>query len=246
MAPSTAPALFVAAHPDDETLAMGVTLAEHLTAGQEVHVLWLTDGTASGVIRYLNGTMRSPWWGVMHDPAAEGYSTLTTADMGTARIGEATAAVHAISSGLTGSLTVHRAGLQDGAVTQAQAQDAIVALADLVAPNGGLVRVKTHTNIVDDHPDHIAAGKAAKALAALTRFSDLRHYIEQPYWSDSRLSQVTTSWDTPDTADISTRARNACRAYGAWHPPASYAIGYHSVDAQFTAIAANPKCLYHT
>jgi LmbE family N-acetylglucosaminyl deacetylase len=246
MASATSPALFVAAHPDDEILAMGVALAEHLAAGQDVHVLWLTDGTASGVINMLNGTgtTASSWWGEPHDPAAEGYSPLSPADLGAARIAEAKAAVNCLLSGTSGRLTLHRAGLQDGQVTQADAQTAIVDLADEVAP-GAPVRVKTHTWLVDHHPDHIAAGKAAKALAAQARFSDLRHYVEQPYWSDSRLSQVSTSWDTPASSNISTRVRNACRAYGSWHPPASYAIGYHSVAAEFGVVSSKLKCLVH-
>lgn len=245
MASTPAPALFVAAHPDDETLAMGVAIAEHVAAGQEVHVLLLTDGTATGVINMLNATgSQSSWWGVPHDPAAEGYAPLTRAWIGAARVAEAEAALNCLSAGLPGTLTVHRAGLQDGAVTRDEAGAAIVAVADEIAP-GVPVRLKTHTWLVDNHPDHIAAGAAAKLLAQDARFSDLRHYIESPYWSDARLSKVSTAWDTPGSAAVGVRARNACRAYGAWQPPHSYAIGYHSVAAQFNTIAATPKCLFH-
>lgn len=246
MASASSPAIFVAAHPDDEILAMGVTLAEHLSLAQDVHVLLLTDGTASGVINMLNATgAPSTWWGVAHNPAAEGYTPLTPADLGVARVAEAESSIRCLAAGQPGTLTIHRAGLPDGAVTQAAAAAAITALADLVAP-GAPVRVKTHTHLVDNHPDHLAAGLAARQLAAADpRFADLRHYIEQPYWSDARLSQVTTSWDTPASSDISTRVRNACRAYASWHPPASYAVGYHSVASQFDSIAATPKCLVH-
>lgn len=247
MAPTTAPALFISAHPDDETLMAGVTIAEHLAAGQEVHVLFLTAGGASGVINMLNATgAPSAWWGTAHNPAAEDYSTLSVIDFENARLTEARTAVRCLAAGQSGSLTVHLGGLQDGAVTQADAQAKIVALADAVAPDGGLVRVKTHTWLVDNHPDHLAAGAAAKALALTTRFADTRYYIEAPYWSDSRLSQVTTSWDTPGSSDISARARNACRAYGAWAPPRTFAIGYHSVSGEFGTISGSPKCLFHS
>jgi LmbE family N-acetylglucosaminyl deacetylase len=247
MATALPPALFIGAHPDDETLAMGVTIAEHVAAGQDVHILRLTDGTASGVINMLNATGNpSSWWGTAHDPAAEGYAPLTPATFGEARVREFTTAVNCLAAGLTGTLTIHEGGLQDGAVTTDQAQAAIVAVADLIAPGGAPVRLKTHTWLVDNHPDHIAAGQAAKTLKAQARFTDVRHYIEQPYWSDTRLSQVSTAWDTPGSTDISVRARNACRAYGSWHPPQSYAIGYHSTGSEFAVIAGTPKCLFHT
>lgn len=42
--------LAIHAHPDDETLASGVTLAHHVAAGDEVHVLTLTHGEEGEVI----------------------------------------------------------------------------------------------------------------------------------------------------------------------------------------------------
>jgi LmbE family N-acetylglucosaminyl deacetylase len=240
------PALFVSAHPDDETLAMGVTIAEHVAAGQDVHLLWLTRGETSGARGSINGTGTNGWWGVEHDPAAEGYEPLTVAAFGRARIDEATIAVRCLAAGLSGTLTLHEARLISGSVTQAQAEDAIVTVADMIAPDAA-VRVKTHSHIVEDHPDHLAAGHAARHLKATnsTRFGDLRHYILPTYWTDERLSKVSESWDKPASTDISHRARNACRAYAAWHPPASYAIGWHSVASMFTKVGTAPKCLYH-
>lgn len=51
--------LFVHAHPDDETLTCGVTMAHHVTAGDEVHVLTCTLGEEGEVIppevRHLEG-----------------------------------------------------------------------------------------------------------------------------------------------------------------------------------------------
>lgn len=39
--------LVVAAHPDDEILGMGGTIARHAAAGDEVTVLWVTDGSTA-------------------------------------------------------------------------------------------------------------------------------------------------------------------------------------------------------
>ncbi|MFK3978981.1 PIG-L deacetylase family protein [Micromonospora sp. NPDC050397] len=242
------PALFAVAHPDDELLAMGVAIAEHLALAQDVHVLWLSRGTASGARHHINGTTLSSWWGVAHVPADEGYQPLGPDEFGAARIAEGTVAVRCLAAGTTGTLTLHEAGLLDGEITQAQAQAAIVACADQIAP-GGPVRLKTHSHVVDNHPDHVAAGRAARALhdGNPGRFGDLRQYILPPYWSDARLDQVSESWDLPTDAAITQRVRNASRAYGAWSPTlGSFAIGWHSVPTFFSALETNPRCMVHT
>lgn len=242
------PALFVAAHPDDETLGMGVSIAEAVAAGQEVHVLLMTDGEGSGALAVLNGTAVASWWGVAHNPAAEGYSPLTPETMAAARVAEAQTALRSLAAGLPGTLTLHQAHLPDGGVTAVAAQDAILAVADAVAP-GGPVRLKGHTQVVDNHSDHLAVGTALESLktADPARFSDVRHYVMTPYWGDSRLSLVSEFWDLPADAGITSRAKNACSAYGAWAPASgSYAIGYHSVYSTFFApLLANTRSMVH-
>jgi LmbE family N-acetylglucosaminyl deacetylase len=241
----TSPALFVAAHPDDETLAMGVALAEHAAAGQDVHLLLLTRGELSSARDAINGTTGSSYWGVAHSPADEGYAPLDEAAFGQARIDEAHNAAHCLSTGL-GAVTVHEAGLVNGGLTTEQAAAAVLAVADLIAP-GGAVRIKTHSHIVDNHSDHLAAGQAARTLrdSHPDRFADLRHYVLPSYWADPRLGQLAGFWDHPTDTGIRLRVVNACRAYGAWAPPHSYAVGYHSVATQFAQLVANPRCLVH-
>lgn len=237
--------LFIAAHPDDETLGMGVAIAEHVAAGHDVHVLILSRSPGSVVLPQLNGTGVSPWWGLVHDPAAEGYTPLDATTFGQARYDEMRRALDCLQTGL-GTITLHEAGLSGGS-TSAQVQAAIVTAADLINP-GGAVWLKGHSPIVDDHPDHVVCGQAIAALAASTpaRFATPRFYILPRYWADPRLSAVTEHWDHPTDAGIAARAVNACRAYGAWAPPASYAIGWHSVYIDmFAPLLANPKCMYH-
>ena len=243
------PCLFVAAHPDDELLAMSVPLVEHLAGGYDVHVLWLSRGTGSGVLDVLNGDAPnpSPWWGLPHSPLAEGYQPLTADTMGEARLLEAHAAVRVLAAGLPGSLSVHCADLPDGKVSQAAAVAAIRAVADQVAP-GGPVRLKTHSWLVENHSDHLAAGKAARQLKVdePARFGDVRYYVESPCWSDSRLSQVSEGFDGPATAELAARVRNAVRQYAVWAPDAGrFAIGYHSVASMLDPLAATPKSMVH-
>ena len=239
---TASPVLFVAAHPDDETLAMGVAIAEHVASGQDVHVLWLTRGEASGVRDVLNGTAPSSYWGVTHDPAAEGYTALSPSQFGAARIAEATNALRCF-----GAVTIHEAGLADGAVTQTDAETAIAAVADQIAP-GTPVRLKGHSHTVDDHADHLAIGNAILTLGDTdpARFGDRRHYVLPTYWTDPRLGQVSWSWDNPGSVEIAARAANACRAYGAWSPPHAFAIGHHSVPQLWQPLLDDPWSMVHT
>jgi N-acetylglucosamine malate deacetylase 1 len=46
--PGAGPVLLVAPHPDDEVLGAGGTLRKHVEAGDEVHVLFVTDGRRGG------------------------------------------------------------------------------------------------------------------------------------------------------------------------------------------------------
>lgn len=246
-AANTPPALFVAAHPDDETLAMSVAIAEHVAAGQNVHVLLLTNGEGSSVTGILNGLTSSTWWGTQHSPTAEGYTVVTPAILAAARVNEARTALACLSAGLPGTLTLHQANLPDGSVSLSDATAAILAVADLVNP-GGPVRLKAHSHLVDNHPDHLAAGQAARALKSSDplRFSDLRHYVESPYFADTRLMSLTESWDVPTDAGIAARVRNAVRSYGAWAPASGvYAIGYQSVPGLLDTLFNQPRCMVH-
>lgn len=238
-------ALFVAAHPDDEILAMGVAIAEHVVAGQDVHVLVATAGEASGVLAYLNGTTTSGWWGRLHAPSAEGYQTLAGTDLGVLRQAETAAAVRQLAS--PGSVTLHLGAMPDGGVTVAGAYDLIWQTAQAIAP-GQPVKLKGHTWLVDNHADHVAIGEAMRKLGAdfPALYADIRYYVESPYWGDARLGQVAESYDTPASPDITARVRNAIRCFGAWVPPHSLAVGYHSVAGMLDQMYANPRNMVHT
>jgi LmbE family N-acetylglucosaminyl deacetylase len=239
------PALFIAAHPDDEVLGFGVALAEHVQVGRDTHLLWMTGGGTTSARQSINGATGNAWWGAVHQPAAEGYAPLTVAECAAARIREGLNAVALLCSGAAGAATVHQAGLNEG-YTAAQARAAITAVCDAIAP-GAAVHLKPHSWLVDDHPDHIAAGAAVKAMVAADpgRFDEPRYYVLPQYWSDPRLASVTESFDNPTDATIAQRVRNACRAYGAWSPPHTYAIGFHSVSGLLTTIQTNPRSLVH-
>lgn len=235
------PTIFVACHPDDETLGAGVVIAEHVPV-RDTHILWLTRGSKSAVRARLNGDGVAAWWGIAHNPAVEGYAPLTEQQFAAARLQEGLTAAGALG---VAADHVHEAGLTDQAVTVAQAKAAIVALADEIGGDVGLWAL-SHT--VDDNPDHLAAGRAVQQLGVEdpARWWDRRYYVLPAYWSDPRLAQVDWWWDAPSGSTARARAINACRAYGAWQPRAGvFACGYHSVPAMFRQIDTNPRCLVH-
>jgi len=237
------PVIFVVAHPDDETLGFGPQLRRHVVYDRDVHVLLLTRGEATRVREELNGERITPWWRVLHNPVVEGYAPLTQTDVGTARLAELVAAVGCM--GIPPD-RVHEARLPDGGVTVEAAKAAILELADTL-PDTGLW---SHSYLVDNHPDHLAAGQAVRQLGEEqpTRFWDRRYMIEPQYWTDPRISQLPHPPSLADAADADERDRtiNACRAYGVWQPRSgAFAVGMHSVDRVFAAMQARPAAMVH-
>lgn len=226
---SGTPVLFVAAHPDDETLAMGTSIAEH--SGQNVHVLILTYGQASGAIHGLNNTL-----------ASQGYPTLTQAQFADARQVEGIRAVAALTAP---NAQLHWAGLPDGGVTTASAKAAILTVANQL---GSVVRIKGHTYIsaVEPHADHRAVGNAILALATEqpARFSDRRFYVLPHSWGYTGTLPGKMI-DYPNDATITQRVLDAAAVYADWNPPGSYGIGYLSTPSYFNALTADPKSVVH-
>ena len=188
-------------------------LWRHVAAGREVHLLALTRGTATRVRGELNGEVIPPWWNIRHDPSLEGYAPLDPAAVGRARIREQAAACAAVGIGAD---RIHEAELQDGAVTTAQVKATIVALADELDPDTGLW---APSYLVDNHPDHLAAGQAVRALGREqpTRFWDRRYIVLRLYWTDPRLAQVP--------GEVSLPRPPAKNAAGPSTPPAATAPG---------------------
>lgn len=227
--PSGTPVLFVAAHPDDETLAMGTSIAEH--SGQNVHVLILTYGEASSAHNGLNAIL-----------AGQGWPTLTQSEFAMARQTEAIRAVAALT---TPNAQLHFAELPDGGLTTASAKAAILSVANSL---GSVVRIKGHTynSAVEPHPDHRAVGNAIVALAAEqpARFSDRRFYVLPHSWGYTGTLPGKIV-DYPNDAVIRARVLDAASVYADWNPPNSYGIGMISTPDYFNALVADPKSVIH-
>src|SRR5687768_16361235 len=137
----TSPVIVVVAHPDDETLGLGVPLAEH--ANQPVYVFILTSGGARGAIHLVNNKLAD------EQPS---LTPLTTDAFMASREAEAVAAVAALSA----TAQVHFGRLGDGTLTAPTAKAARLAKVNEIT--SGAVRLKGHSYIsaVEPHSDHLA------------------------------------------------------------------------------------------
>ncbi len=125
-----------AAHPDDEVLGVGGTIALLASAGVRVHLVAVTDGDASH----------------------PGSAVLPPAALARARVAESGRALAALGAG---DARTTRLGLPDGtlAAHEPELTGALVAAFD-----GADAVLTTWTG--DGHPDHDAVGRAAVAAGA--------------------------------------------------------------------------------
>lgn len=166
--------LFVHAHPDDETINNGVTIARYVAAGAEVTVLTCTLGEEGEVIGEHWAQL-----GVDHADQLGGY-----------RIGELTAALRHLGldgprflggagywrdSGMTGTPARRRTRFADADFDHAVGQ-----LADVIA------ELRPHVVVTYDpdggygHPDHIQAHRVT--TAAVSAAAD-RWTVPKFYWT---------------------------------------------------------------
>lgn len=244
--------LWVWAHPDDEIIAAGLSLRQHLEAARDCYVLTLTRGTASGVRDFLNGAGVDFTWGMAHDPTAEGYAPLSPADFGAARYAETRGALTILASGTGRTVTMLEGGLQDGAVAKADVMTAIADVYASICAPGETLWLKTHTDLLAsggtplENPDHTAAAQAVRQLSVdqPTIFGNVRFYVEPEHWADSVVVAKHPTSIKPATGTHQSAATlNAYEPFRAWVPDAGrFAIGRQSVATLFVT---PPENRYH-
>ena len=213
-------------HQDDMVLWAGQVIAHHTLVGREVHAVLGTDGSTSAMRDALNGVEANAWWGGYHYPEREGIpAPLSPADFAAARdremlqecaqLGIRPENVHLRQDSRTANLTVD------------QAKDLILSF-EALTPGAGHYT----TWWGDTDPNHAALGTALRQLALAGQVADARWVV--------RRSQIGTApgaveYVVPSTYATQAKhmAKCAARCYGAWCPPESYAIGRHSVSADF-------------
>lgn len=212
MSDQTPRLLFVHAHPDDETLTTGATIAHYCARGADVHVLTCTLGEEGEVIG-------DRWAHLAVDQADQ---------LGGYRIGELTAALRALGAGpprfLGGAGRWRDSGM---AGTPARHQQRFIDAddADTVTALAALIRqLRPHVVVGYDpyggygHPDHIHAHHVTTAAVA----------------ASERGAAGAAGWATPKfywTVTAGSARREAGRALGAADRLPHWTVPVEGVDA---------------
>lgn len=239
------PAIFYTPHADDETLSMGLDIANHVEAGREVIIVLMTKGASKGMLDILNGVVHDNVAGYRHDPVREAYKhgVLTSLTAGQSRINEFIGAAGAYRLLTTGSqkVTVDVQNYDDGALTVDQAKT-VMSRYDAMYPRASH-KTMTYT---DPHRDHKACGEALKSLRDEGALTDARWYVQNENRGVTAAAGVTFWTVSPQSNRSDEAVRHAARVYASWNPVVgSYGFGYRSVSASFDALTTYPQAWAH-
>ncbi|MGB8383596.1 MAG: N-acetyl-1-D-myo-inositol-2-amino-2-deoxy-alpha-D-glucopyranoside deacetylase [Dermatophilaceae bacterium] len=155
--------LFVHAHPDDETLATGVTIAHYVEAGHEVEVLTCTLGDEGEIIPPELAALAAS-----HDDSLASYRAGELAEA-TARLG----ARHTVLAGADGQARFRDSGMagmpsasHPRAFVQADVAQVAALLADHIRAREPDVVVTYDVQGSYGHPDHIQTRRVTQAALA--------------------------------------------------------------------------------
>ncbi|MGO9925284.1 MAG: N-acetyl-1-D-myo-inositol-2-amino-2-deoxy-alpha-D-glucopyranoside deacetylase [Mycobacterium sp.] len=204
--PETPRLLFVHAHPDDESLSNGATIAHYTARGAQVRVVTCTLGEEGEVI--------GDRWAELAVAGAD--------QLGGYRIGELTAALHALGvgapnylggagrwrdSGMQGTPRRHRQRFID-----ADEREAVGALVAIIREQRPHVVVTYDPNGGYGHPDHVHTHTVTSAaVAAAGRNSSAAGTDDYPgepwtvpkfYWSVLADSAFEEGWRALDSQDL--------------------------------------------
>jgi N-acetyl-1-D-myo-inositol-2-amino-2-deoxy-alpha-D-glucopyranoside deacetylase len=225
--PETPRLLFVHAHPDDESLSNGATIAHYAALGAQVSVVTCTLGEEGEVIG-------DTWAELAFDRADQ---------LGGYRIGELTAALRALGlgapiylggagrwrdSGMAGTEKRRRERFID-----ADEREAVGAVVEIIR------RLRPHVVVTYDpnggygHPDHIQAHTITTAAVAAAGGSD---YPGEPwavpkfYWTVLAVKAFMAGWDALGPADF----------LPGWTIPPQEEFDFGYADDAIDAVVATP------
>jgi N-acetyl-1-D-myo-inositol-2-amino-2-deoxy-alpha-D-glucopyranoside deacetylase len=198
--PETTPRLlFVHAHPDDESLSNGATIAHYTARGAQVRVVTCTLGEEGEVIG-------DRWAGLSVDHADQ---------LGGYRIGELTAALHALGvdapmylggagrwrdSGMVGTEKRRRQRFIDA--DEGEAVGALVSIIRELRPH---VVVTYDADGGYGHPDHVhthIVTTAAVAAAGTADYPGKPWTVPKLYWTVFSISTFAAAWEALGRDDL--------------------------------------------
>ncbi len=194
--------LFVHAHPDDETITNGATIAHYVARGAQVHVVTCTLGEEGEIIG-------DRWAQLAVDHADQ---------LGGYRIGELTAALQALGvpapvflggpgrwrdSGMAGTEPRSRRGSQR--FSDADEREAVGALVAVIRTLRPHIVVTYDPNGGYGHPDHVQAHvvtTAAVAAAGTDDYPGTPWSVPKFYWTVIARSAFTAGWAALGPGDL--------------------------------------------
>ncbi|TCS92601.1 PIG-L family deacetylase [Hazenella coriacea] len=230
----TIPAIYYIPHQDDETLSMAIDIIKHVGAGREVICVLYTSGRGSVAQKVINGELSSGYWGGTHNPDLEGYARLNDAAFTEARNNEFRSALGQLG---VKPENIHICPLDlEGTFNKDSVKQLMLEYMAMY-PVSGHKTMSYH----DGSISHAWAGQALNELYNEGKTLDARFFIARADWAKSLPGVIYTATD-----DQKKKIQKAARVYEAWNPVAgAFAVGYHSVPAQFQEMLVNPQNKIH-
>lgn len=209
------PVVFASPHQDDETLAMGSAIRDHIEQGYDVHILLQTNGVNSGARARVRLT-RSQFTDARDDELRRAATTL----------GVPTSNIH-----------VSRHSTEDGKLTVQAAEDSLNWFLD--RHPAAWVKAYSPHPAAGRHGDHVNSGIAAANTWRAGRVTNLRHYVE-PWVVDTFRRAHPWVRLGAEHARNNTAVVAAYDGYGQ-----GYGIGHISVPTVFQSGRADTVNYWH-
>lgn len=248
-------------HPDDETLSMGVLVADAERAGERCVVVAMTDGGSTGAYGALRRRWRA-WQSTAHagrlarglavvggpgtrppGSPAGAEAPLTRRAVAAARISEMRAAVSHLGVAPDDVVLAHldAATSDDGARTTVAEAAAVIRVLARQFPEATFV---TMSDVAERQPDHLDDGTALHLLAEQGVVAHAEFAVSRLWWG---LPAPAPRWVLPRDAVVADEVRSAAHEYGRWDPrDLRLAVGYTSVRHQFAELLRDPRDRVHT
>jgi LmbE family N-acetylglucosaminyl deacetylase len=199
-------AIVVAAHPDDETLALGGAIAAMAASGMAVIVVTASDGEASHPLS----------------------TTVTPDELRALRRSESRRALRVLADGHPGNVLNVQLHLRDGHLAALQ-EDLTYQLLKYLTPKD----LCFATWEFDGHPDHEAVGRAAKVASEESGARLLQYPVWMWHWATP--DERSIPWDRARRIELSDvhqqRKQSALECYTTQILPIGDALGDEAIVA---------------
>ncbi|BCB05775.1 PIG-L deacetylase family protein [Bacillus sp. KH172YL63] len=214
-------AIFYSPHQDDELLTMGHAITLYVHNGYEVHVVLLTDGSATNAIHSVNKEV------VKHY-----LSPMSTKEFSDARNLEFIRSLSALG---VERKNMHFSRLKDGKTTVNQVEETVLKYKTRF-PEAIHMALSYH----DDHNDHRNSGLALNNLFKNGLLKEPKFYIQ-----NNERNIVKGVYETYSSI-LDQPIVNATIPYKEWNPlRRMYSIGIISVPYDFNLLERDPRSKYH-